>query len=123
MRLGLLVPVLAALLLAGCTSGYSPETAAGLQARVVTVTDASAAGDWATASTALAELAADAADARADGLITEARYDTIMAAIALVDAELEAALAAVENAPPSEDSEGEGNGNGNGGKGNDKKDD
>lgn len=112
MRLGmrLLAPAMAALLLAGCASDYGAQTAAELQARVVTVTDASAAGDWLTASTAVDELAADAADARAEGLITEARYDRIMAAIELVRAELEAAIAAVPE-PPADPGEGnEGNG-------------
>lgn len=82
-------------LLAGCAGGssYDSETAARLQEQVLVVSTTSAEGDWAGASTALLELEASAATALARGEITQERFDAIMAALALVRADIEAAVA------------------------------
>lgn len=82
-------------LLAGCAGGssYDSETAERLQQQVLVVSTASADGDWAGASTALLELEASAATALARGEITQKRFDAIMAALSLVRADIEAAVA------------------------------
>jgi hypothetical protein len=82
--------------LAGCTAPsapYGPATAAALQAQVLTVSQA-ATTDPAAALTRLDELAASADDAFARGTVTSARHTSILAAIALVRADLESAVAA-----------------------------
>lgn len=82
-------------LLAGCAGGssYDSATAERLQQQVLVVSTASADGDWAGASTALLELEASAATALARGEITQERFDAIMAALSLVRADIEAAVA------------------------------
>lgn len=87
-------------LLAGCapTTAYDPATAERLQQHVLAVSDASAAGDWATTQTRLLELEASASTALARGEITQERFDAIMAALALVQADIDAAVAAAEQA-------------------------
>ncbi|GAA1689331.1 hypothetical protein GCM10009792_06860 [Microcella alkalica] len=87
-------------LLAGCVPGssYDADTAAQLQQHVLAVSDASAAGDWATTRTRLLELEASASTALARGEITQQRFDAIMSALALVRADVDAAIAAAEQA-------------------------
>lgn len=87
-------------LLAGCapTTAYDTATAERLQQHVLAVSDASAAGDWATTQTRLLELEASASTALARGEITQERFDAIMAALALVQADIDAAVAAAEQA-------------------------
>lgn len=90
----------AGLLLAGCAGApaYEPETAERLQQHVLAVSTSSAEGDWAGASTRLMELEASAATALARGEITRERYDAIMSALALVRADIDAAIAEAERA-------------------------
>jgi hypothetical protein len=81
------------LVLAGCAgSGYDAETALGLQERVAAVSTAAAEADWSTTETELMELETAAQTALARGEITQARADAIAAAIALVRADVTAAL-------------------------------
>ncbi|MDO8337375.1 MAG: mucin-associated surface protein [Microcella sp.] len=87
-------------LLAGCapTPSYDPTTAERLQQHVLAVSDSSAVGDWATTRTRLLELEASASTALARGEITQERFDAIMSALALVQADVDAAIAAAEQA-------------------------
>ncbi|KQV24770.1 hypothetical protein [Yonghaparkia sp. Root332] len=87
-------------LLAGCARApaYDPATAERLQQHVLAVSDASAAGDWATTTTRLLELEASASTALARGEITQERFDAIMSALALVRADIDAAVAEAERA-------------------------
>ncbi len=99
--------IAASLVLAGCAgSGYDAETALGLQERVAAVSTAAAGGDWSTTETELMELETAAQTALARGEITQARADAIAAAIALVRADVTAALdaerAAAEQAAAEE---------------------
>lgn len=96
-RFGALIGVVLSIgLVTGCvgSSTYDTETAGRLQQQVLAVSTASAEGDWAAASTALMELEASAATALARGEITQARFDAIMAAVSLVRADIDAAIAA-----------------------------
>lgn len=92
--------IAATLLLGGCASAptYDPDTAEQLQQQVLDVTTASAEGAYDVARTGLLELEADARDAHARGLITAERLDSILAAIVLVTASLDAEIAAAEQA-------------------------
>ncbi|HET8958207.1 MAG TPA: hypothetical protein VFM95_07090, partial [Microcella sp.] len=74
------------------------DTADQLQQQVRDVTTASAQGAYDEAHTALLELEADARDAHARELITAERLDSILAAIVLVTAALDAEIAAAEQA-------------------------
>ena len=87
-------------LLAGCapSPSYDPATAERLQQHVLGVSDASAAGDWATTQTRLLELEASASTALARGEITQERFDAIMSALVLVQADIDAAIAEAERA-------------------------
>lgn len=84
------------LLLAGCASpaAYSEETAQDLQQRVLAVTDAAASADYPAAQTRIDELRAAANDALARGDLSEERHAAIMSALDLVEADVDAALAA-----------------------------
>lgn len=120
MRLAVAASVLAiALLLSGCapspTSEYSDETASALQAGVLEVTETSAAGDYEAAMVRLDELEASLKDALAKGTVTTQRYESVLAAIALVRADLTAELAQQEVEEEQDSKPGNG-----GGKGNDK---
>ena len=86
--------IAAALLLAGCASpSYDTETAGDLQARVLAVTEAVGAGDFPTAGARLAELTA-AADAALDqGQVSTERHASILTAAALVQKDVDAAIA------------------------------
>ncbi|MHA6668783.1 hypothetical protein ACX3O0_07915 [Homoserinimonas sp. A447] len=128
-----------AVALTGCApqqSGYGADTAELLQGEVLEISELSAGSDFAAALLALSELEVSLKDARARGLLTEERFESITAALALVKADLEAAIAAQAPPPAPEpepeeggdggDDEGEGNsgkGNGDKGKGNDNGDD
>jgi hypothetical protein len=108
-----------AVVLSGCASpadDYGQGTAERLQAAVLQVTDAAASGDFTEALTSVAELEVTLADARARGDVTEERFESISAAIALVRTDLEAAIAAEAPEPeqpagvddPGEDNSGPG---------------
>ena len=91
----------AALTLSGCAaqpepSPYATAAAADLQQTVLHVTEAAGDGEYAAASTRLDELEVAAKVAHARGELTEARRDSILAAIALVRADLERLIAAAE---------------------------
>lgn len=125
------VVLAAALVLGGCAgqeSDYDAAAAEHLQAEVLEVSELSAAADYPSALLALVELEVSLKDALARGQLTQERYDSILAAAALVRTDLEAAIAA--QAPPEPEPEpeepeekekpGKGNkGKGNPGKGND----
>jgi hypothetical protein len=126
--------LIAGLVLAGCSASpsekYDDDAATRLQERVLVATQTASTGDHTTALTTLAELEVELADALARGQITQARYDSVMAAIALVRADLGAAIAATTPPPPtpapvtSNDDDNSGNeGKGKKGKGNDDEDD
>jgi hypothetical protein len=89
------VVLAAALVLSGCagaSGGYPAATAEDLQNRVLAVTEAASEGELETALTRLDELAASATDALARGTVTEARHGSIVSAIELVRADLEALI-------------------------------
>jgi hypothetical protein len=77
---------------------YDPTTAAGLRQHVVTVSSASAAGDWAGAAAALDAMTAEVDAARADGRIDEERLDSIVLAMELVRQDLRMAIDEAEDA-------------------------
>lgn len=108
-----------ALVLTGCATGntpgatptpsrYSSTVASELQSGVLSITSAAAGGDPAGALNRLDELAATLADARARGTVTTARFNSIMASIALVRADLEAAVAAQGDHKPGKGKDGGG---------------
>lgn len=81
--------------LAGCAAtaaDYPAEVASGLQQQVLGATAAAADSDYEAALARLDELEVAVADALARDSITQARGDSILAAIALVRADLEALL-------------------------------
>lgn len=112
----------------GCAAqagDYDLDIADSLQAEVLEVSQLAAATDFAGAMLTLTELEAQLKDARARGLLTEQRYESILAAIALVRADLQAAIDAqtTPSAPPevnTGDDTVPSNGNGNGKKDNEK---
>jgi hypothetical protein len=128
--------------LVGCApaSSYDAAAAERLQARVESVTVAAASADHAGVLGDLETLEVELRDALARDQITQARFDSVTAAIALVRADAEAALAASQPAPapapveqvpvevpaaddPGEDGPPKGPGNNNGDKGKKNKDD
>ena len=103
--------VAGALMLTGCvgngvpaapptTSSYSSAAASRLQSAVLSVSSSAAAGDPAAALSRLDELTVTLADARARGEVSTARLDSISAAMALVRADLQAAITAQNNVKP-----------------------
>jgi hypothetical protein len=89
------------LALSGCAAQnepapYATSTAADLQQSVLHVTRAAGDGEYAAARTRLEELEVATKVAHARGELTEARHDSILAAIALVRADLEALIAEAE---------------------------
>jgi ribosomal protein S20 len=87
--------------LTGCTqtsSDLGASTASALQASVRAVTTAAAAGDIATATTALDQLQSQLLDASANGQLSADRSTRIQASIDLVRADL---VAATPPAPPT----------------------
>ena len=98
-RVAFATAVLCVAALTGCaqeSSEYPAETASALQAQVLLVSESAAAADPATALVRLAELEAGAKDALARETITPERYESIIAAIALVRVDLETAVALIE---------------------------
>ena len=100
-----------ALMLTGCvgnaapavtptTSPYSSAAASRLQSAVLAVSSSAAGGDPTAALARLDELTVTLADARARGEVSTARLDSISAAIALVRADLQAAIAAQNKVKP-----------------------
>jgi hypothetical protein len=121
----LIVPFVIAgtLLLGGCAGGqptYAEDTAAELQQQVLSVSEASAAGEFQAATMRLDELVVLVNDALARQLITPERQASILSAIELVRADLAAAIEAQQPPPapepapaPATDNSGHGN-NGSG---------
>ncbi len=91
------------LILSGCAtevdSGYPVSSANEFQAKVLAVTEAAADNDPEAAMTRLKELVARVGDALARGEISQARHDSIMAAIALVRSDLGIAIEALAAEP------------------------
>jgi hypothetical protein len=90
----LLLPALLVVALAGCAPTSAPSTFASsaapqLQSVVLAVTEAAHAGDFAAAAAHLDALEASTIAAFARGEVSEARFDAIMMAIALVRGDLE----------------------------------
>ena len=97
------ISVLVALSLTGCAqqpSDYGQAVAERLQEQVLVVSTSAADAELEAAVVALNELDVELKDALARGDISEARYDSITAAAALVRSDLEAAIAA---RPPADD--------------------
>ncbi len=92
--------VAAGLVVSGCAGGtsYDDDTARDLQQQTLSVTTAAADGDWNAAAMRLMALEADARDAHARGLVSTERLESIVAAIALVAASVEAERIAAEQA-------------------------
>jgi hypothetical protein len=118
----------AGVVLSGCAQApsFDPDAAATFQERVLEVSTAASTAEFDAALQMVAELEVEVKDALARGLITPERHDSILAAIALVRADLEAAIAAQQPPPPppapepeppasnqGPDNNGNGNGNGN----------
>lgn len=114
----------AAVVLSGCAQSpsFDPDAAAMFQERVLEVSTAASTAEFEAALQKVAELEVEVKDALARGLITPERYDSILAAIALVRADLEAAIAAQQPAPPPPEPPASNQG-GNGNHGNDGKKD
>ena len=92
----------AGVVLSGCAQApsFDPDAAATFQERVLEVSTAASTAEFDAALQKVAELEVEVKDALARGLITPERYDSILAAIALVRADLEAAIAAQQPPPP-----------------------
>jgi ABC-type phosphate transport system auxiliary subunit len=89
--------LLAALALSGCAPAYDQGTADSLREHVVTISEASAAGEWQIAITELDALGTEAAKAREAGKLESERFEKISLAMELVRQDLEAAIAAAED--------------------------
>lgn len=118
----------AGVVLSGCAQApsFDPDAAATFQERVLEVSTAASTAEFDAALQKVSELEVEVKDALARGLITPERYDSILAAIALVRADLEAAIAAQQPAPPSPEppasNQGGNDNNGNNGNKDKKKD-
>ena len=88
------IAILVAFALTSCTSSYDTETRESLRARVVTVSEASAAGDWQAAIDELDVLTAELAEEHENGKVDDERFDAIASAMELVRLDLETAIAA-----------------------------
>jgi hypothetical protein len=92
---GAAVAAAAALTLGSCASpAYDEATRDGLRQHVLTVAEASAAGDWAGAVEGLDAMAVELSQARDEGRIGEERFDTIRLAMEVVRQDLDDAIAA-----------------------------
>lgn len=89
-----LVAIVVVSTLTACSPAYDAETRDGLREHVVSVSEASAAGDWQAAIDELDVMTADLATAREDGKVDDDRFEAIVAAMELVRLDLEAAIAA-----------------------------
>ena len=89
--------------LAGCTAepDLAAEQSQAYRAQVVAIAEASAAGDFAGAIAALDALQAEIDAAVADGTLTDEREQRIREAMALVRADLDAAIAAATPPEPA----------------------
>lgn len=99
LRTAMLSSAIVLAVLAGCaqqSTEYPAETASALQSQVLLVSESAADGDPETALVRLDELEASVKDALARETITQERYDSIIASITLVRADLESAIAAIE---------------------------
>jgi hypothetical protein len=88
------VAIVVALSMTSCSPAYDTETRDGLRAHVVTVSEASAAGNWQAAIEELDAMTSDLAAAREDGRIDDDRFEAIASAMEFVRLDLEAAIAA-----------------------------
>lgn len=91
------VAIAATLGFTSCASSYDDATRDGLREYVVTVSEASAAGDWPSALGALDGMAAEVEAAREAGKIDDERFETITLAMEVVRQDLETAIAAAED--------------------------
>lgn len=91
------VAIAATLVFTSCASSYDDATRDGLREYVVTVSEASAAGDWTTALGALDGMAAEVEAARKAGKLDDERFETITLAMEVVRQDLETAIAAAED--------------------------
>lgn len=91
------VAIAATLAFTSCASSYDDATRDGLREYVVTVSEASAAGDWPTALGALDGMAAEVEAAREAGKLDDERFETITLAMEVVRQDLETAIAAAED--------------------------
>ncbi|TYL54225.1 hypothetical protein [Agromyces mariniharenae] len=89
-----LVAIVVAFTMTACSPAYDAETRDGLREHVVTVSEASAAGDWQAAIDELDVMTAELATAREDGRVDDDRFEAIVGAMELVRLDLEAAIAA-----------------------------
>lgn len=99
LRTAMLSSAIVLAVLTGCaqqSTEYPAETASALQSQVLLVSESAADGDPETALVRLDELEASVKDALARETITQERYDSIIASITLVRADLESAIAAIE---------------------------
>ena len=97
------VAVAVSLSLTGCAgqqTDYGPEAADRLQAEVLEVSQLAAGADYTAAMVSLSELEVELKGARARGDVTDERYESVMAALALVRADLQAAIDAATPDPP-----------------------
>ena len=88
------IAILVAFTMTSCSPAYDAETRESLRAHVVTVSEASAAGDWQTAVDELDAMTAELAEAREDGKVDDERFEAIASAMEFVRLDLEAAIAA-----------------------------
>lgn len=91
------IVVAATLAFTACAPAYDDDTRDGLREYVVTVSEASAAGDWPAALAALDGMATDVQAAREAGKLDDDRFETITLAMELVRQDLETAIAAAED--------------------------
>lgn len=91
------VAIAATLVFTSCASSYDDATRDGLRQYVVTVSEASAAGDWSTALGALDGMAAEVEAARKAGKLDDERFETITLAMEVVRQDLETAISAAED--------------------------
>ncbi|MFE6254806.1 hypothetical protein [Agromyces sp. NPDC057865] len=89
-----IIAIFVAFTMTSCSPAYDAETRESLRAHVVTVSEASAAGDWQTAVDELDAMTADLAEAREDGKVDDERFEAIDSAMEFVRLDLEAAIAA-----------------------------
>ncbi|MDQ0576533.1 hypothetical protein [Agromyces albus] len=88
----------ATLSLTSCAPAYDEAAKDNLREHVVAVAEASEAGDWQAALSGLDAMAAELADARAAGNVSDERFDTIALAMELVRKDIDAAIAAAADA-------------------------
>ena len=93
------VAVAATVALSSCASAeYDEATSQQLRGSVVAVSEASAAGDWATALAELDAMAGELDEAEAEGRVDRERHRSILMAMELVRQDLEAAIDEAEDA-------------------------